>query len=65
MLFPRRMPSFFESFPVILVDTSGTVRAESKYALERLGIVVSFDGSALDGVKITNQYEVAQSQRVS
>ena len=50
---------------MILVDTSGTVRAdqpfrraESKYALERLGIVVSFDGG-WDGVKITNKSGVA------
>ena len=42
-LFPRRMPSFFESFPVVLLDDLGVVRAdqpfrraEPKYALERL-----------------------------
>lgn len=65
-LFTRRMPSFFESFPVILVDERGTVRAdqpfrraESKYALERLGLVVAFNGGALDGLKLTNKAGVA------
>ena len=53
-LFPRRMPSFFESFPVVLLDDLSVVRvhhpfrrAESKYALERLGISVAFAGRAL------------------
>ena len=42
-LFPWRMPSFFASFPVVLLDDLGVVRAdqpfrraEPKYALERL-----------------------------
>ena len=49
-LYPRRMPSFFESFPVILVDERGTVRAdqpfrraESRYALERMGVTFTED----------------------
>ena len=55
------MPSFFESFPVILVDERGTVRAdqpfrraESRYALERMGVSVTFSGGALDGLQLTN-----------
>ena len=42
-LYARRMPSFFETFPVLLVDRAGVVRAdqpfrraESKYALDRV-----------------------------
>lgn len=65
-MYPRRMPSFFESFPVILVDSLGIVRAdqpfrraESKYALERLGLSVSFSGGILDGVQLTNRTTVA------
>ena len=65
-LYPRRMPSFFESFPVILVDERGTVRAdqpfrraESRYALERMGVSVTFSGGALDGLQLTNRASVA------
>lgn len=34
VLYTRRMPSFFESFPVILVDERGTVRAWTTKRLE-------------------------------
>lgn len=34
-------------------------RAESKYALERLGLSVTFNGGALDGLKLTNKASVA------
>ncbi|KAK6770713.1 hypothetical protein RDI58_032039 [Solanum bulbocastanum] len=41
-LFVRRMPTFFETFPVVLVDGDGIVRAdvpfrraESKYSVEQ------------------------------
>ena len=44
-LFVRRMPSFFETFPVLLVDSQGTVRAdipfrraESKYSIEQVEV---------------------------
>ncbi|CAN1358111.1 Photosystem II CP47 reaction center protein [Linum perenne] len=43
-LFVRRMPTFFETFPVVLVDGDGIVRAdvpfrraESKYSVEQVG----------------------------
>jgi photosystem II CP47 chlorophyll apoprotein len=56
-LFVRRMPAFFETFPVILVDTNGAVRAdipfrraESKYSIEQVGVNVSFYGGKLDGL---------------
>jgi photosystem II CP47 chlorophyll apoprotein len=52
----RRMPNFFETFPVILTDANGIVRAdipfrraESKYSFEQAGITASFYGGALDG----------------
>jgi len=50
-LFVRRMPTFFETFPVILIDQNGVVRAdipfrraESKYSIEQVGVTVSFFG---------------------
>ena len=55
-LFVRRMPSFFESFPVILLDSDGVVRAdvpfrraESKYSIEQVGVTVDFYGGKLSG----------------
>jgi photosystem II CP47 chlorophyll apoprotein len=52
----RRMPSFFESFPLMLMDKEGIVRAdiayrraESKYSIEQEGVVCSIYGGALDG----------------
>jgi photosystem II CP47 chlorophyll apoprotein len=55
-LFVRRLPNFFENFPVVLTDADGIVRAdipfrkaESKYSFEQTGVTVSFYGGALDG----------------
>jgi photosystem II CP47 chlorophyll apoprotein len=52
----RRMPNFFETFPVILTDSEGIVRAdipfrraESKYSVEQTGVTVSFYGGDLNG----------------
>lgn len=52
----RRMPNFFETFPVILTDADGVVRAdipfrraESKLSVEQGGVKVAFYGGALDG----------------
>jgi photosystem II CP47 chlorophyll apoprotein len=52
----RRMPTFFETFPVLLVDNDGVIRAdvpfrraESKYSIEQVGVTVSFYGGKLDG----------------
>lgn len=52
----RRLPNFFETFPVILTDASGVVRAdipfrraESKYSFEQTGVTVSLYGGALNG----------------
>jgi photosystem II CP47 chlorophyll apoprotein len=58
-LFVRRMPTFFETFPVVLVDEEGIVRAdvpfrraESKYSVEQVGVTVEFYGGELNGVSI-------------
>merc|ERR1712113_824168 len=55
-LFVRRMPTFFETFPVILLDKDGVVRAdvpfrraESKYSIEQVGVTVRFYGGKLNG----------------
>ncbi|NJL22496.1 MAG: photosystem II chlorophyll-binding protein CP47, partial [Leptolyngbyaceae cyanobacterium SM1_3_5] len=52
----RRMPNFFENFPVVLFDRNNVVRAdipfrraEAKYSFEQTGVTVSFFGGALDG----------------
>jgi len=51
----RRMPAFFETFPVILQDKDGIVRAdipfrraESKYSIEQVGVSVTFYGGKLN-----------------
>jgi photosystem II CP47 chlorophyll apoprotein len=55
-LYVRRMPTFFETFPVLLVDSSGTVRsdipfrrADSRFSIEQLGCLCKFRGGLLDG----------------
>ncbi|XFA73760.1 photosystem II chlorophyll-binding protein CP47 [Thermosynechococcaceae cyanobacterium Okahandja] len=60
-LFVRRMPNFFETFPVILTDKNGVVkadipfrRAESKYSFEQQGVTVSFYGGELNGQTFTD-----------
>jgi photosystem II CP47 chlorophyll apoprotein len=56
-IFVRHMPTFFETFPVVLVDKEGIVkvdvsfrRAESKYSVEQVGVTVEFYGGGLDRV---------------
>ncbi|XVF58302.1 hypothetical protein PTKIN_Ptkin07bG0054200 [Pterospermum kingtungense] len=56
-LFVRRMPTFFETFSVVLVDGDGIVRAdvpfrraESKYSVEQVGVTVQFYGGELNRV---------------
>jgi photosystem II CP47 chlorophyll apoprotein len=69
-LFVRRMPNFFENFPVVLTDAEGVVRAdipfrrsESKYSIEQTGVTVTVYGGLLDGKTITNPAEVKQFAR--
>ena len=54
----RRMPAFFETFPVILIDQGGTVRAdipfrraESRYSIEQTSVVLYFSGGILNGTE--------------
>jgi photosystem II CP47 chlorophyll apoprotein len=69
-LFVRRLPNFFETFPVLLVDASGEVkadipfrRAESKFSFEQKGITVSLNGGALDGQTFTDAATVKKYAR--
>jgi len=68
----RRMPTFFETFPVLLLDKDGVVRAdvpfrraESKYSVEQVGVSVSFYGGELDGLSFTDPASVKKFARRS
>ncbi|KAL5644773.1 hypothetical protein ACJX0J_002825 [Zea mays] len=69
-LFVRRMPTFFETFPVVLVDEEGIVRAdvpfrraESKYSVEQVGVTVEFYGGELNGVSYSDPATVKKYAR--
>ena len=54
----RRMPAFFETFPVLLIDQGGTVRAdipfrraESRYSIEQTSVVIFFSRGLLNGTE--------------
>jgi photosystem II CP47 chlorophyll apoprotein len=66
----RRMPNFFETFPVVLTDSEGIVRAdipfrraESKLSIEQSGVTVSFYGGALDGKTFSDPADVKKYAR--
>jgi photosystem II CP47 chlorophyll apoprotein len=66
----RRMPNFFETFPVIMTDEDGVVRAdipfrrsESKFSVEQTGVTVSFYGGALGGQTFSNASDVKKFAR--
>jgi photosystem II CP47 chlorophyll apoprotein len=66
----RRLPNFFESFPVVLTDSEGVVRAdvpfrraESRYSFEQAGITASFYGGALNGQTFKDANQVKQFAR--
>jgi photosystem II CP47 chlorophyll apoprotein len=66
----RRLPNFFETFPVILTDKDGVVRAdipfrraESKYSFEQTGVTVSFYGGNLNGQTFTDPADVKKYAR--
>ena len=66
----RRMPNFFETFPVVLTDSEGVVRAdipfrraESELSFEQTGLNVSFYGGALDGQTFSDPPQVRQFAR--
>jgi photosystem II CP47 chlorophyll apoprotein len=69
-LFVRRLPNFFETFPVVLVDADGIVRAdipfrraESKYSFEQTGVKVAFYGGELNGQTFSDPAVVKQYAR--
>jgi photosystem II CP47 chlorophyll apoprotein len=71
-LFVRRMPNFFENFPVIMTDADGVVRAdipfrkaESQYSVEQTGVTVNFYGGQLDGQTFTDPTDVKKYARAS
>jgi photosystem II CP47 chlorophyll apoprotein len=66
----RRLPNFFESFPVIMTDSEGVVRAdipfrraESRYSFEQAGVTASFYGGALNGQTFKDPNQVKQFAR--
>ena len=66
----RRLPNFFETFPVVLTDADGIVRAdvpfrraESKYSFEQTGVKVTFLGGNLNGQTFTDPAEVKKYAR--
>jgi photosystem II CP47 chlorophyll apoprotein len=69
-LFVRRIPNFFETFPVILTNAEGEVkadipfrRAESKLSFEQQGVKVALYGGALDGKTFTDAATVKKYAR--
>ncbi len=69
-LFVRRIPNFFENFPVILVDRDGVVRAdipfrraESRYSFEQVGVTATFYGGELNGETFKDPAQVKQFAR--
>ncbi|GAB4218551.1 MAG: photosystem II chlorophyll-binding protein CP47 [Synechococcales cyanobacterium] len=69
-LFVDRLPNFFETFPVILRNKDGFVkadipfrRAESKYSFEQTGVTVEFFGGKLAGKKFTDPNQVKNFAR--
>lgn len=69
-LFVRRMPNFFETFPVLLTNAQGELkadipfrRAESRYSFEQKKVTVSFAGGALNGQTFTDPADVKKYAR--
>lgn len=71
-VYPRRMPSFFETFPVLFLDREGVLRAdqpfrraEAKYAIDALGLQVLILGGALSGVQLDSPATTAAVARIA
>ncbi|KAF3663434.1 Photosystem II CP47 reaction center protein [Capsicum annuum] len=69
-LFVRRMPTFFETFLVVLVDGDGIVRAdvpfkraELKYSVEKVGVTIEFYDGELNGVSYSDPITVKKYAR--
>jgi photosystem II CP47 chlorophyll apoprotein len=68
----RRMPSFFETFPVLLLDRAGTVRSdipfrrsEARFSFEQSNVLVYFQGGVLDGAEYSTPTVVKNYARKS
>ena len=68
----RRMPAFFETFPILLIDRGGTVRAdipfrraESRYSIEQSNITIYFSGGILDSTEYSTSSLVKSYARKS
>jgi len=68
----RRLPNFFENFPIVLTDKDGVVRAdipfrraESRYSFEQAGVNVSFYGGQLDGKTFSEPTDVKKYARAA
>ncbi|MDX2271331.1 MAG: photosystem II chlorophyll-binding protein CP47 [Cyanobacteriota bacterium] len=66
----ERLPNFFETYPVILRDADGVIRAdipfrraESKYSFEQVGVTVEFFGGKLAGQKFSDPATVKKYAR--
>ncbi len=66
----RRIPNFFENFPVILEDKDGNVkadipfrRAEAKYSVEQTGVTATIYGGELNGKSFTDPVVVKRLAR--
>ena len=66
----RRLPNFFETFPVVLVDQNNIVRAdipfrraESKFSFEQKGVTATVYGGELDGRTLTDPAQVKRLAR--
>jgi len=66
----RRLPNFFENFPVILEDKDGNVRAdipfrraEAKYSIEQTGVSATVYGGELNGQTFTDPVVVKRLAR--
>ena len=66
----RRLPNFFETFPLTLTDADGVVRAdipfrraESQLSVEQTGVTVSFLGGELDGQTFSDPLAVKRYAR--
>ena len=68
----RRLPNFFENFPVVLTDADGVIRAdipfrkaESRYSFEQAGVTATFYGGLLRGQTITDPAQVKRYARAA
>ncbi|TGH20344.1 MAG: photosystem II chlorophyll-binding protein CP47 [Aphanocapsa feldmannii 277cI] len=62
----RRIPNFFENFPVVLEDADGVVRrAEAKYSFEQTGVTATIYGGDLDGTVGSDPAELKKGESFS